>query len=584
MPDDLFEQSNDRLLAVEEPDGSVNVYERVTPQEAEAYESLGVERNEAASWGAFGMLPLRDVIGDGGISMQASADPDGTAFVSRRRGKADRYLSPRITVPGDYYTRVRWANEYYEQEPLVNSLVNRDVDQAIKPLEFQLPEDQENAQAAKDALEKWRRTLNRSIGQHNGLDEYAKQTALRIIKSSLIVSIANWGTMQVKGKTVKVPRVLQNLDPELLIPYLDPISGERIYYYKISEQQKKDLLKTRRADNAWRQILGDLRGAIVDELPKRLIDIVANQRLNDYIDYDSKFYTGPFIRIPPELVYVINYRSDADARYPVPTLVPIFSAIAMKRKLHLADWAVADGMINMLLVWTFPPGTDPDTAKGIVRTAASGGRVQSISLPGLVKVEIITPPTDLLNSADKFWIPISEILAHFGFPLNSRSRGAGDLDSAGLDTASNKGRLDTLREAVEGLINFWLEQIAERNGWEDLDPTALLPRLDLDQSDAFRAFVLSMYDRGLFSAETAIALGGSTIARELARRKAEKADGTEDVLAIRPSFSQTVGVPGDGRTPNSQAKPGAGDTQQKPRGGANPNRPQPSSQSQTSQS
>jgi hypothetical protein len=112
----------------------------------------------------------------------------------------------------------------------------------------------------------------------------------------------------------------------------------------------------------------------------------------------------------------------------------------------------------------------------------------------------------------------------------------------------------------------------------EFTPSGLLHLVDLDQTDAFRTFVTSMWDRGLFSDETAIALGGSTIAKEVARRKREKESGDEDALEIRPSFAQTtIGVPGDGRTPDAANAP-------KPRGGAKSNRPTPSAQSQTSKS
>lgn len=547
-------QPKDDVLAVLNDDQTVSVYARVNREQAAAFKSQGINVRDEKSSADYLQLAAGFVEGT-----LARRSPDSTV---------DRWLSPKLTVPGNYYTRVQWSKEYYEQESLVNSLVDRDIDQAVKRVEFQLPEDADKADEAKKVLEQWSIELNEGVQQHDGLHEYNRRTAKRLITTSLVVAIANWGTIEVDGKFYQVPKVLQNLDPEMLVPYRDTFTAVTTYYYKLSPALADDLRKTRRADNAWRQMIPELGRNIVDALPDRVVE----HHRRDLDQYDAKFFTGPFLRIPPELVYVIRFAGDDDSDYPTPTLVPIFSALAMKRKLQLADWAVADGMINMLVVFSFPAGSDPEVSQSIVRSSLSGGRVQGLSIPAQVKVEIITPPSEILESKDKFWIPVSEILNHFGFPLNSESRGAGDLDSGSLDQAANIARLNALRDPIESLDNYWLRQIAKRNGWTKFTPTVLLPRLDLTNDANFRTFVLALLDRGILSIESALDSAGTTIEREVARRKAEKESGAEKVLEIRPSFSQTTGVPGDGRTPDAQAKP---------RGGANPNRPSTSAQSES---
>jgi hypothetical protein len=221
----------------------------------------------------------------------------------------------------------------------------------------------------------------------------------------------------------------------------------------------------------------------------------------------------------------------------------------------MADWAVADGMINMLVVWTFPKGTTEEEGQGFVSRFVAGGRVQSQALPEGVKVEIITPKSDILNSSEKFWQPVSEILAHFGYPLNSKSRGAGDLDSGPLDLSTNRARLRILRETVEDHNNFFLRQIAEKNGW-DFDVWAILQSRDLDDDANFRTFASSLYDRGLLSIETMLDLANTSLEREKARREQEDRDGLDEIFEIRPSFAQgVVGTAGDGRPPKASTPP-----------------------------
>lgn len=561
----IAESNDGDVFPVLRADGGWDIFAKVKPEQAGALLSNGIEsadgeripvsEGSAARW-----------LGAAAAMTAAERWPEGPLAV-RPDLAQDRWLSPKLTVPRNYYTRVQWSKEYIEQDGFIDAFVERDIDIAVKRVEFQLDEEEDKGEEAKKVLDSWSTTLNEQIQEEDGLHGYNRRSAKRLIESSLIVSIANWGPIEVDGDIYQVPKVIQNLDPEVLVPYRSPFNGVTTYYYKITHGMAERLRKSRRNDIAWRQMIPRLGDNIVDALP----DEVRDRHLK-LTGTDQNFYDGPFIRIPPEIVYVIRFKGDDARDYPTPTLVPIFSALAMKRKLQLADWSVADGMINMLIVFSFPQGSDPDIGKSIVRSSLNGGRVQGLSIPAQVKVEIITPPADILNSKDKFWIPMSEIYAHFGFPLNSESRGAGDLESGPLDLASNAARIDRIRDVIEALDNYWLRQIKARNKWTKINPTVLIPRIDLTNSDTLRSHVLAVYDRGSISEETLLKSVGTTVEREVARRKREAAEGVDDDLEIRPSFSQTTGVPGDGRTPDSMAKP---------RGGAKENRPSTSAQSET---
>lgn len=478
-------------------------------------------------------------------------------------GINDYYRSPTLVIPTDYYTRVRWSREYFLQDAWINGFVNRDVAQAIKPMEFQFPEDKEPD--IKEVLEAWRKIVNRDIGHDGGLDEYNRSLALSMILDGLVITLANWGTIMVNGKPYQVPRVLVDLDSLHIVPDFDSLTGQRVYYLKLSSSQ-------------FQGIKDGTATGILQIIPDAADRIVANLDFLIYklrgLEFDPTFInSGPFLKLPADKIYSINYRGRHIERWPVPSLTSIFSAIAMKRKLQLADFAVADGMINMLMIWSFPIGTKPSDAKKVIDKFITGGRVQSHSVPEGVKLEIVTPPRDVLTSAEKFWIPVSEILVHFDYPLNSRSRGAGDLDSGPLDLATNKARLDVMRDYVVRQNNFYLEQMAERNGW-DFEVTALLPRTDLADTDAFRAFIQGLFDRGDISIETLLDAAGTTIEREAARRKREKAQGLDEIFTLRPTFSQTTAVPGDGRPPQGGGLPSSSP--------AAPTTPSPSRQTRTS--
>jgi hypothetical protein len=467
------------------------------------------------------------------------------------------FRTPKLSVPADFYTRAQYAQEYYETEPLVYSLVNRDVDQAITNEDFQLPEDQE---IPKKALQRWRGKLNKSLGQHGGLSEYNRALALEIILTGMTFTLPNWGPILVDGKPVLVPENLVNFDAKNIIPDIDTTTGQRRYYYKLSRKQLEEIKSSRKNSPrkpAILQIIPDAKDRILTNL-SFIQDKLGT--VPSLLGYDATWLTstgdGAWLDLPVDDAYIINFRARHNDRWPVPSLVPIFPAISMKRKLMMADWAVADGMVNMLVVWTFPPNTSPADGKGIVSKFMAGGRVQSFALPADVKVSIVTPPHEILNSSEKFWQPVSEIMAHFGYPLNAKSRGAGDLDSGPLDASTNRARLEVFREAIADHNTFFLKAIAERNDW-DFDVYATLQSRDLNDDANFRTFASSAFDRGLLSIETFHDLLNTSTEREAARRKREQSNGLEDLFAIRPSFSQTVGTPGDGRPPESENKPKA---------------------------
>lgn len=547
-------------FAAYQPDGTVQVITPFNEDAKAAVEAYEAQRGElVAQW-----------------MEEFTAAGDYTPPVTEI-GVDDYYRSPTLTVPKDFYTQVRWAREYHEQEGLVNALMERDINSAIKPVEFNLPEDE--GEEALAVLEKWRRKVNRSIGHHGGLNAYNRALATNVLLSGLIITLVNWGPLKVKGKFYRMPMVLVDLDPLAIVPDINTLTGEKEYYLKLSQAQA-DAIRAGTA-TGFLQIIPDAASRIVDD-----IDFIVQKIKGLNYGWDPRFLRGgPYLKLPIENGFVIAFNCLPQDRWPKPSLVPIFGAIAMKRKLQLTDWHVADGIVNMLMVWSFPVGTKPSDAKKIVNKFIAGGRVQSHAVPEGVKVEIITPPEKILDSAQKFWVPVSEIMAHFDFPLNAFSRGAGDLDSGPLDLASNKARLDNLRDAITGHNNWLAEEIAERNDWE-FEIKVELPAKDLDETDAFRAFILTLFDRGALSYKTLLEKAGSSVEKEVARRKKEKEDKVDEALEIRETFKQSVGPDSNGRTPDAN-NPNKTKPSSNPRGvndkqtRSTRNRPTPSGQNQT---
>lgn len=541
----------DNMITIQEDDGTVKVFVPIAPDMAAkitASENGKEEKIEAAStWN------------------------EGTVYYPNYAAPVDYYRSPRLSVPSDYYTQVAWSTEYYHQESLVHSLINRDIDQTVTKEEFHLPEEREGE---RKALDQWRSIVNEGMGQYGGLSEYNRNLMLDLVLSSFSLTVANWGPMIVDGKVYQMPKALVNLNPCSVIPDIDTFTGRRKFYYLLSQEQYEAIAKRRK--NSITDIIPDARSRITTSIEP----VYEKYNKLGYAHVLGSIRHGYFLELPLEQTYVIEIRARQQDLWPTPTLLPVFSAIAMKRKLALADWAVADGMVNMIMVWKFPPNVNVTKAKGIVQKFMMGGRVQSHGVPAGVEVEIVTPDARILDSSEKFWVPFSEILAHFGYPLNSKSRGAGDLDSGTVDLASNRARIQFWRDTLQDHNNFWLKQIAKRNGWK-FDVFNIFQTRDLDDDANFRTFASSAFDRGLLSIETFHDLLNTSTEREAARRKKEKKEGLETLFAIRPSFSQTATTPGRPAAGNV-TKPktvGKGTDSQKGQSRSTRNRPKSSSQS-----
>lgn len=501
--------------------------------------------------------------------------PEGQIiYPGMRIGFSDqKFRTPRLSIPQDYYTQNEWSHEFYNSEPLVYSLVNRDIDQAISDEEFQMPEEREKESGV---LQKWRGILNKPLGQHGGLSEYNRGLALESMLGGLVITYANWGPISKDGTIFEMPVNFVNLSARALVPDIDSFTGKRRYYYKLTPTQLEDIRRTRKNTvnkPGIMQIIPDAKERIVTDL-KFVADKLDPEILGHSANWMMSTGNGAWLDLPLDDAYIINYRGLQHERWPVPSLVPIFPAIAMKRKLQMANWAVADGMINMIVVFTFPEGVGSTEGQGYVSRFTQGGRVQAHALPYNTDIKIVTPDTDLLNSSEQFWMPTSEIMAHFGYPLNSKSRGAGDLDSGPLDTATNKARLVILRETIEDHNNFFLRQVSERNNW-DFDVWAILQTRDLDDSDSFRTFATTLYDRGLLSIKTMLALANTSMEREKARREKESREKLDELFEIRPSFSQAAtGLPGDGRPPKASS-PSSATTGDKGQGKSRSSRARP---------
>ena len=51
----------------------------------------------------------------------ASTWNEGTYYFPNSMPSDSFFRLPKLSVPNDYYERVEWSNEYYEQEPLIET-------------------------------------------------------------------------------------------------------------------------------------------------------------------------------------------------------------------------------------------------------------------------------------------------------------------------------------------------------------------------------------------------------------------------------------------------------------------------------
>lgn len=213
------------------------------------------------------------------------------------------------------------------------------------------------------------------------------------------------------------------------------------------------------------------------------------------------------VKLDKEDFSVYFYKKDDWKPWAMPVLRPIFSDIAMLRKMKLADVSALDGIISSVRLWRLG-----DLDKGIVPNAgminklrnilaanAGGGTLDMIWGPELDFKDSSTDAHQFLGSA-KYQPVLDAIYSGLGVPPALRGVSGEGLGNNFISLQTFIERLQYIRSI---LVKFWtkeLELVQAALGLPSL-PEITFEKMVLGDETAEKQLLLNLVDRGIISEE-----------------------------------------------------------------------------------
>lgn len=449
-----------------------------------------------------------------------------------------------LKIPTDYYGKVRKSWTLYNTDPLVKFLVDRTIQYAVNGMEWQVEDKVE-----KDIWNSWSSRINRSAPNcMPGMDE----VMVWIMKHLQISGIAHmhwlWDNMELGDKSTKYqfPVMMSTENPlSVSLQRSSNMDSEKIFL-KLNTDKKIPLKEGAQPEASPTTKKGD---SGVSEIPamgfgknEEMFSIKHNYSYGDLTTISSA-----------------STDNTGQALYPEPPLINLTSAVAKRQLLDAADVAILDGVQNYLLLWSIGDDNNPplpdkyDAAGKLIKEGTirqvkkilegdSNNRISEAFVPYYVKLDIKTPPMDVLLSLDKYVQPTLEIMESFGILLSIG--GAGSERFLEINISNFEERVDFLRKRyVKRFLEALAGYIVERNNFKSVPKLSFAPINT--KSDKFVSNLLEMLKLGKISSQTMHEFTGIDHDTEVSRINEEIGSGLKDIMDQNTpvSYKQTTTTP-----------------------------------------
>jgi len=407
-------------------------------------------------------------------------------------------------VKSDIYRQMDVCDKLYRYEGVVGTVIDTLVD--ISNTEILL-QDLEDEKAIK-VLNYFRKNLNKKLQvSPTGLKSFIDQGMSNWFVFGNVFPYKSWRKVKIENETYELPNIMF-LNPQAIEidEGLLPIGIEKVYLKLTNDILKR--AKTQTSDF-------------------KLLD-------NGNLKPDKN---GRIALDPSNITHIKRKSRDWEG-WGIPYLVRAFSAITSKKRLRKLDDATTEGLINYLTIFKIgsPDKESPYHKVSLGRLQAFANLIKNptasttLVWPHDITVETVGPDNKVLSFKEKYAEVDADILKSLGI-------GAKILEptSTRLGEESILLLIETL-ETVRGHFIVYLtelfEEILERNNIK-ADPYKIrFTNVKLsDILQKLKSLILSYYDRGLLSYETALTLGGHDFKQETDRKKKEKPLRKEEMFA-----------------------------------------------------
>jgi hypothetical protein len=384
---------------------------------------------------------------------------------------------------------------FYKHEPYAATTINKLIDIAINDLTFD-----------KNGLSD--NELKIFEGIEEKLRAFAEQIALEYLLSGLVVPEFRFGPVGKKQlriygvkkyDTLTLPVSLWIRDPATIIINKTILSDIPSYFVEVSEEMIYFIIH---------------KGTYSDGNE----DLGLYTMLQTYYpDFVTKIENGArkiLLTTDPNLI--IRRRVTTDSAYPTPFLFPALEAMKYKRNLRRMDYSIAARVISAIMLIRlgdrdFPITEDDTEAFTSIQqqllwrdtSYRNVERVFQLFANHTLQIDWKFPPVDALLNATKYESVNEDILVSLGFPrilITGESQRSQTSDAA-YATSGPVKTMETMRDSIEFILNYVVEQVAELNGLKSTPSIRFMP-LRLSDYSVYMSALYQLYQSGNISRTT----------------------------------------------------------------------------------
>lgn len=231
------------------------------------------------------------------------------------------------------------------------------------------------------------------------------------------------------------------------------------------------------------------------------------------------------VALPKNQIARITRKRQPYERYATTFLNRVFWPALYKQKLRLMDLSVVEGTTNQILLVKlgndkFP--VDQDTMTRFSQLIQTPSKAFSLVWNHAIEMDFVVPKgVESILNAEKYKPINEEILIGLGIPrLLIDGQSTGGMSSGWISVLGLVERIESGRKDVTRWLNQEFKLVAELKGFKKV-PRAKFRKLNLRSDQTFKNVILSLYDRGLISAESALDQANFSYNVELKRKESE---------------------------------------------------------------
>lgn len=336
------------------------------------------------------------------------------------------------------------------------------------------------------------------------------------LKSAAINQARACKNIKVKseGQSRQIPWEYTSLSP-LNIETRDRDLGNQAKWVFVLNKQMRDSIV-----NFLQFVYNKGKNEIEVRLPKKL-----SNKLREYKGKRDGAFSYE-VELFPDEVYVIQDKKFDHWSWSIPFIYPALKHLRYKDCLRSMEVKVCKSVINSVTLWTLgdpEQGIYPEDEhfERLADMLQQPGQSMNIIWPAPIDAKVIEPKLSNMLDPRKHEAVDKDILNALGVPDILLGGRGSNFSNSFISVATTLQKLETARNKIEGWLLNELKLLSDAMGFRKL-PKIQWKRGSLRDRKAEQQFKISLFDRGIISAEALLNEAGEDLNIEVERQKNEK--------------------------------------------------------------